>query len=260
MKICSNCGGSFNEKESKCPYCGALNAEGAEKEYMEKLNKVRKNLDNVDEEAVKAYKGELKTFFTVFLITLLIAGFIGVIVVNKGKETIERIESYDKTPVDVTIAKMASFHEATEKWNALYDSEDYEGFVSAVDAEKTNYPDMMFYWKHNRFYMMYKDLLVAEDSYQTFLEKEEHSEYEYTTFLNDVLFSYYQLNYSPDSQTLSMEEKLLIEEKLNLLVSNVNDTLGMSDADFEALRIRSGGNSFPSYVEVSNFVKERWFE
>ena len=56
MKICSNCGGSYDEKEPKCPYCGMINEVGAEKEYNDKLNKIRKDLDNVDKKVLAAEK------------------------------------------------------------------------------------------------------------------------------------------------------------------------------------------------------------
>lgn len=260
MKICSNCGGSFNENEAKCPYCGALNAEGAEKEYMGKLEKVRKDLDNVDEEAVVAYKKEVKTFFSVFLITVFIAGIIAACIFGKAKSTLDTMMSYDRTPIDRKIEKMASFHQVTQQWNQIYDNGDYEEFYEVVNRESKSYSDMIFYWKHYRFYLIYGDIFEAKTSYDEFCAKETPGEYEYTNLLQDVYFSYYQLNYSADADLLSKEEKAILDEKMDNIIEDVKETLEMTDTEFEGLRLSSGGSKYPSFVEITNYVKERWFK
>ena len=49
MLICSNCGASFDAKEPKCPFCGAISYPGAEEKYMRDLHNIRDNLESVSE-------------------------------------------------------------------------------------------------------------------------------------------------------------------------------------------------------------------
>ncbi|MBR5361192.1 MAG: zinc-ribbon domain-containing protein, partial [Lachnospiraceae bacterium] len=67
---CSNCGAEIKESDTKCPYCGYINEEGAEKEYMEKLYDIRSSLDEVDKEAASGYGRDYGRIFKLIAITV----------------------------------------------------------------------------------------------------------------------------------------------------------------------------------------------
>ena len=46
--ICSNCGADISSKDTKCPYCGAMQYEASEKKYMNDLYKINSDMDNLD--------------------------------------------------------------------------------------------------------------------------------------------------------------------------------------------------------------------
>ena len=47
---CANCGAAFSNDEPRCPYCSALNPEGAEAAYMDELENIRNDTDDLDDD------------------------------------------------------------------------------------------------------------------------------------------------------------------------------------------------------------------
>lgn len=260
MKTCQNCGGSFEDSEPKCPFCGTLNEEGAEKEYMDKLARVRKSLDNVDEQAVEDYKNELKTFFKVFLITLIIAGLFGALLAGTVKKKIDGPDYLDRPSVEKLLDKMEPFHELVSEWNELFDNGEYDKLYEDYHEKKKFYNDVLYRWKHYRFISDYAYLYDANESYESFLTCENPDHYRIVGLLDETLLSTYYVYYSSSADLFDRTERAVLEELLGTLVSNVKAALDMTDEDFEELRQRAGGNNFPSYSDIEDYVTERWGE
>lgn len=72
IQVCINCGAEINASDTKCPYCGYINEEGAEKAYMDRLNDIRNDLDSVDEEAAAEYGKDYGRVLKLILITLAV--------------------------------------------------------------------------------------------------------------------------------------------------------------------------------------------
>ncbi|MBQ9991119.1 MAG: hypothetical protein IJP31_09310 [Lachnospiraceae bacterium] len=81
MVICPNCGGSFEEEHSSCPYCGYIYEPGAYRKYMENLHDIREDLEELGEETGDIYKKEagktVKKTAVIFLILLFLLLFAG---------------------------------------------------------------------------------------------------------------------------------------------------------------------------------------
>ena len=78
--ICINCGAQINTSDTKCPYCGYINEEGAEKAYIDHLYDIRDNLDSVDEKAAteygRGYGKVLKLILITLAVLLVISGIV----------------------------------------------------------------------------------------------------------------------------------------------------------------------------------------
>ena len=81
---CTNCGGEFDPKEPKCPYCGTMYEPGAEHQYMEKLGDIREDMEDLNSLAVSETASELKsavrsTLLTIVVIVVAIAALAGLL-------------------------------------------------------------------------------------------------------------------------------------------------------------------------------------
>ena len=260
MKTCSNCGGSFDEKLPKCPYCGMINEVAAENEYNDKLNNIRKKLDNVDELAVADYKGDLKVFFKIFLVTLLVAGVIAFIVRTSGYAKKHGLLEDERAKMEETIETIKTQRAYTDKWDVLYDEGKFDELYQEV-KEVSGDRYLNFYdWPHNNFVNAYEAFATAFEKIDIVASKEKPSRSERATALQAVLYVHYS-DIAPKKVTkFTEDEQALFLEKWDALVQYTCETFNMTERDLDTLRIRAGSDGYPSYSEVSSYVKERWGE
>lgn len=255
MKICSNCGGSYKESESKCPYCGMINEVGAEKEYKEKLNKIRKDLDNVDELAVADYKGELKTFFKTFLVTLVIVGFIALSAVTAQLSKRDGFGGGERQAMDAKIAEIKKLRHYTDKWDMLYDAGKYDAMCDSIAAD--NGSMTLFEWQHYNFYTGYQAYYDTRRKMAELAAKDNPASYQIADAIHSALYAYYMTVSSRNTYKYTPEEQALFETEWPKLVDEVCTAYGLTKEEFDTLRIKAGSDSYPDYTEVSHYVEER---
>ena len=260
MKTCSNCGGSFDEKLPKCPYCEMINEAAAENEYNENLDKIRKKLDNVDELAVADYKGDLKTFFRIFLITLIVVG--GITFLAAGARYAEKngfLED-ERDKMDETIATIVKQRSYTDRWDVLYDEGKYDELCKEVNEVSGDRYLSFYEWPHNSFVNGYEAFVSANEKIDVVNSKENPSRSDRTSALQAVLYAYYDTVSGRKISNFPENEQAIFTEKWQELVARTCDTFDMTEKDLDTLRIKAGADSYPSYSEVSSYVKERWGE
>ncbi|MBO4678494.1 MAG: hypothetical protein J5626_02395 [Lachnospiraceae bacterium] len=260
MKTCSNCGGSFDEKLPKCPYCGMINEDAAENEYNDQLDNIRKKLDNVDELAVADYKGDLKTFLKIFFVTLIVAGGITFLTVSARYARKNGFLEDERAKMDETIATIRTQRSYTDKWDVLYDEGKYEELCKQA-KELTGDRYLNFYeWPHNNFVNAYDSFVAAYEKIDEVAAKETPSRTDRTGALQAVLYTYYSAVSSRKNDRFTEAEQQLFDEKWEDLVKKTCETFDMTEHELDTLRIKAGADSYPSYSEVSAYVKERWGE
>ena len=256
MKTCSNCGGSYDEKEPKCPYCGMINEVGAENEYKDKLNSIRKDLDNVDELAVIDYKSELRAFLKMFITTLLVVGFIAIMIVSAQISKREGAGGGERKAMDAKIEEIKTLRSYTEKWDALYDAGKYDEMcdVIATDNGKINAYD----WQHYDFYKGYEAYYDTRSKIAEILSKDNAATYIKADAIHHALYAYYMTISSKSTYKFTPAEKELFKEEWPKLVKEVCESFDFTEEEFDTLRIRAGSDSYPDYTEVNHFAEERW--
>ena len=260
MKTCSNCGGSFDENLPKCPYCGMINETAAENEYNENLDKIRKKLDNVDELAVADYKGDLKTFFRIFFITLIIVGGITFAIASTRYARKNGFLEDERAKMDETIESIAEQRSYTDKWDVLYEAGKYDELCAEV-KKVTDDRRLSFYeWPHYNFVIGYEAYISANDKLDEVTAKENPSRSDRTTALQAVLYAYYDTVSSRRLNGFPESEQAIFAEKWDDLVKRTCEIFDMTEHDLDTLRIKAGADSYPSYSEISSYVKERWGE
>lgn len=255
MKVCANCGGSFDNKEPKCPYCGMINEEGAELEYNNKLEKIRKKLDIVDNIAEDDYRKSLRLFLKTFLITALISfGIFAIIWLSTNEESNARL-MLSRKEMDEKIEQALWLHEATKPWNALYEEGRYEEMVVAVTSSPAG-PGLLYNWEHYDLYLKYNRLLSVEKYLAEGLEK--MSSYTYHHILQDSMEIRYALE-NRDQRYISRDYEIL-EDKFAEVKQEILEVLGLEEAEYDRVFEGATKLGFPDYDYLSNYAKERMGE
>ena len=141
---CGNCGGSYDDELSKCPYCGSTNIDGAEKDYMEKLEDVREDLEDLDEipteelhTAVKKQAVRLKKILLIIGALMLISVVL-YFFLNRQEERDYKAEYLWQ-------------QEHYPELNALYDSGKYDELEELLDESCLDKNANLTEWEHNEF-------------------------------------------------------------------------------------------------------------
>ena len=159
--ICIKCGAEFGDDTTQCPYCGAVNVEGALKDYDERLDDIKDDLGELADDSLEGYKGgisvTLKIVATVLavciaLITIVFAVTKAISVKNETDEAAEARARYQWKQVHIPVL------------DAMYDNGDFEA-IEVYISEHGNDPGFdLTYWEHITFMELYN----SHDLYQDF--------------------------------------------------------------------------------------------
>ncbi len=260
MKICENCGASFDENLPKCPYCGTLNEEGAEKEYKEKLERIRTKLDNVDELASAEFKAEAKIFLKVFLVTFVIVGILGLAIYG-GRTVVDTTGSFsNRVSVEKKINSIAEFSKAVKEWNALYDAGKYEEMTKTVNDNKSKFSGEIYNWEHSQFINSYSEVLRARDAFDRFDSDENRSAFRYTEIVFDTIYVHYLVNVASYRDRCTEKDSEILQEEYENLTKRLLEATNITEAEYNALCIKACGDGYPQRSDIQSFCEERWGE
>ena len=258
--ICNNCGGSFDEKETKCPYCGMIYEVGAEKAYHEKLETIRQELDQVDDIVVTDLKSELKQFFLVFAVTIVIVFGIGLLI-NHNRVVSNEEEQKEKTSKMMDeLDEFLKGRERYSEWEALYEKGEYEAMYRLVSKETTliNPP---VNWKYYQFYNTYRYGADLTEMLTQAKKRDTIGSYELSQSLYN-LFNMYGMVYCDDSYAnlkLSHKQKEILGEIYSGLKAEALSVFQMTEEDYEKLCQKAVGDryTYVSHTICEEIAKER---
>lgn len=147
--LCANCGAGFSADETRCPYCGALNAGGAERAYMEALDDIKEDTEELASDAQRGFTtnlhGNARRAVRIILavIVVMTALFLAFNAMN-GNEEQRAIESYQ--------ARESFRTQHFAEMNRLYAAGDDEALSDYVLnlVDEPGY-DAVFAWEHYAF-------------------------------------------------------------------------------------------------------------
>jgi len=153
--VCPNCGGDFSIEDSRCPYCDALNPQGAEKAYMNTLEDLMDETEELAEDAEEGIETAIKSnarWILILAIAVLSIIVVSVAAIRCADSSDERreVESYQ------TRENFRSEH--FPEFDRLYEEGD-DAVLSAYVWSLMNEPgfDAVFSWKHIRCLEAYDD-------------------------------------------------------------------------------------------------------
>lgn len=182
MTVCKNCGAAIEEKETRCPFCNALQYDAAQEEYMENLYHVNDTMGQLDDRANKKMKNQLLIMSGAAILLIALAVLAGA---SSGyKEYKERVL--------ITKQEMAELTDWYEENIDMLESALIQGEYAKVDkmvwdsGQRNHLPDI---WDGYCVWSLYNrtiSSLMSEREYFGRYEKTER-EYEYKRLYEDAI-------------------------------------------------------------------------
>ncbi|MCR5420802.1 MAG: zinc ribbon domain-containing protein [Lachnospiraceae bacterium] len=232
---CINCGAQIEDENSKCPYCGYINENGAEKEYMKELNDIRGKLDAVDDMAVREYGKEYKKIGKTFLITVISLIFLSAICCIIGFLYSSKKKADELRLANEMMERMKSSNEAFSYFDELYETKQYDKLCEAVFVTCKE-EEFIFDWDHYAFVQMYDIYLKTQELINNVDEQGWRNSDPETIFYNCCCYYYkdeYLYIYSLSEQDI--EE---LQPATDYMMNILHDRMGYSDEDMTGLRSR----------------------
>ena len=255
---CPNCGAEVKSTDTRCPFCGYINEEGAEKAYMDRLNDLKNDLDVVDEEAAEEYGKGYGKILKLILITLAVLLVIsGIVIVRNIVKENKRRASYGNSGDDI-LEEMTWKKETFAELDRLYEAGDYEKLCDVMyEAFDKHYS--VNEWKHYRFASAYNDYLTTVEDFER-IDREGFSKYEAGDIFYKCCFFYYHddvYKYGEIDNKLSEEELEKLKPATEYMIKVLHERLGFSDEDMDSLKDRlvSSYNSL-KYDECQKVIEE----
>ena len=145
MKIkCRECGALIDEQVERCPYCGAINENGAEEKYMQDMDALRDNLEDLGdipkEEITQEVQKHLKFTGKTVVLTLVAVAIVAVVLLLYNKRWDIYMRIYEGTQ---------DTRNADAREQLLWENENYP----QLDAwyEEGNYDALLDFYRENSY-------------------------------------------------------------------------------------------------------------
>lgn len=234
--ICSNCGADISSKDTKCPYCGAMQYEAAEKKYMNDLYKINSDMDNLDKNVRRYVWHSIAKSIGYVLIGTVIALMLGILI---GRNDYMRYNNSKKEREDIHKA-MEWYDENSARLDELYTLHRYSEAKDIISNYEGN-SSLLRNWEHYNFieiYDWYYDsfsdiyVMVTQKDKDTIKEYEFKRGYRYAldlVYMKECKGAYSNRSY----MTCSKDDRQIID----MWVDNARDYLinyvGMSEDDIK---------------------------
>ena len=257
--ICINCGAQINTSDTRCPYCGYINEEGAEKAYMNHLYDIRDNLDTVDEKAATEYGRGYGKVFKLILITLAVLLVIsGIVYAIRLTEKSKRRVTDQSRGSDM-LDEMTWKKETYAKLDSLYDQGKYDEMCKVI-YEANEQHHSIYEWEHYPFASAYDDYIMTLDDLEH-VDEEGWKEYEAGAIFYRCCFIYYRddvYKYGDPDNKLTEEETEKLKPVIGYMEGVLHERLGFTDEEMDQLKNRLvGDNNNLLYDECIDISKQR---
>ena len=233
MIICKNCGGEFDGRLSKCPYCGTMHKAGAYRAFRQKIADMIDSFLGLKEEVEHSVSRNI--LFSLLKALLSVAVILGLaFAVSLMKNTnYYNDRKYDEERLeDILWAE-----ENPEKLDRAYAQKDLQA-VEKLIYENTS---VTYSWEHYDAFQLLK-------AYNSISSMEYFSEYDLRDCLYFLFYPEYYGNPEKMNETDLAEYEKNREEILNVLV-----TMGYSESELHSIYDRCADSY--GYLNTSDLKK-----
>ena len=238
MKIvCKNCGGTYDSKLSKCPYCNTMNKKGA---YRDFRGKVSDMIDQMFGLKFETYDSRKKVVFAA-----LIRGLIMVVIcigIGAFFGLMSNVNYYnDKEYDEQTLEDIKWEDENLDKLEKAYAENDLETVKKILSQ---NYR-FAYSWEHYTAY-------VLKGEYKDIMEEQSLNEY----IFRDVLYFIFYPDYYANTNKMSKDER---QDYLNDKQTVIEKMKGFGYSEEELKHIYDSCKDEYGYIssgDIRKFMKE----
>lgn len=247
--LCNECGASIHEKDTKCPFCGALQYDAAENEYMDRLGGIHKNLESLKTEGNRTFtRMFLITFLKTALVSLLFV-FLGVAVYYGGEA---RKQKTSEDEVREIIEYYEWYEEHIDELNSCYMDKDFDKIIE-IYYQVVGYYALKT-WKHWDISKLYMEITLNMFKMIKALEEGGWvSELSLADAMCNALELIYACDdnntyYNIDIANLDDEEKKVLAEWKDTAHTFLYDTLKMTEEEVIVIngKVNNGSRYFDS--------------
>ena len=234
--ICPNCGARINKDDTKCPYCGYINVEGAEKEYMDRLYDIRDDLDVVDETAAAEYgKGYGRIFLLIGITMDVLLIITGLVFWGRAISVGKRQAAQTDKSNDM-LEEMAWRKEAYREFDTLYEQGDYEALCEAVFSAYDDHHSV-YDWDHFWFTSIYRNYLLTVEDLKRIDENGWH-DYEAESIFYRCCFIYYNEVYKDmdGNDKPAADEVDRLKPVTDYMNTILHERMGFTDEDMAGFK------------------------
>lgn len=166
--VCKNCGGKIEKTDEVCPFCGAMNAEGAEQGFMKKLYGMEAELRDGADMPVKTLKKTSSRSFRMFVgAMLLVAVLITAINVLGWKAEEWQDRRYEKEAWERILWRDQHY----EVMDQLYAKNDLDGALAYAKQAQEGVLFGIYDWEHSAVLEAYEIVLNCREAEQELSEQ-----------------------------------------------------------------------------------------
>ncbi len=254
MIVCKNCGGTFAENVTKCPYCGTMHLAGATAAYNQKFEDMTDDLADLGDEHIDEYKKAMHTqskhaLRQISIVAAIVVGASAIIFALSQVVT----SATQSSNVDSIKAQLAWQTETFPMLDALYEAGDYEALVTFDSELYASGADYTIYeWAHYDFLYTYYSYRTCHEIIESYAQGGTLSDYNYTQLFYFSIAQYddhYYLNYTE-------EDTLLIADFYAEVTAFLDESIGISAADTLALYEEFyQEDGWVSYSECADYIE-----
>ncbi len=231
--ICKNCGGTFAEDATKCPYCGSMHLAGATAAYHQKFEDMTDDLAALGDNHVDIYKKMMRhqgrrTLIYIAIAVAIICGFLGLWFASAKAES-----ALNEANAAEAKARLAWQAETYTMLDGLYSTGEFDAIIAFEDALFADNPNnySLYYWSHCDFldaYRDYTEFIAAQQMYETTGEADT------VAFASTLRFylAYYE---APYYVSFTESDLVLVQGYVAEMGDFLQEVLGLTEDELLAL-------------------------
>ena len=253
---CQNCGAELKKTDAVCPYCGAMNAEGAERRFMRRLYHMKGELQKsgkMPAETMKKTAGKSLCFMAIAMLGI-------VIVITAWNVIGWKLEHWRERRYEVELQQRLNWQDIHfEEMDKRYEAGDLAGVLeylrTAEDGEGIELHQVQS-WEHAALLEAMQICERMERASENYQKEPEVYHYEMEQAIIDAFeLGIYQTEERLE-QAADEEEKSRLGVSIQKAKAFLSEYISLTEAEWEQKASELEENGFLNYSRLREFAEE----
>lgn len=268
MKIkCRECGALIDEQVERCPYCGAINENGAEEKYMQDMDALRDNLEDLGdipkEEITQEVQKHLKFTGKTVVLTLVAVAIVAVVLLlyNKRWDIYMRIYEVTQDTRNADAREQLLWeNENYPQLDAWYEEGNYDALLDFY--RENSYVDSgiqynLSSWSHYSLLTYYDEYRECMDFRERLIAGELPYFFEYQSPFYEGLDLIYSRNAKYRNDAVDEQDEAAIQKWRDEAADFIKEVYGIDDEEIRKLiQEADTGDGYLKYKGLYDYVDD----